>query len=98
MGLPCCCCLQVGHLIHGEAFSLFEAMSAVEMGNPKMDSGAQPPIAAPQLSLELPTAFTSEELVRIMDHHLLLEASWFIGNSFMQTLHSCTYFARCQQQ
>lgn len=31
--------LQVGQLVHTSVFSLFEAMSAVEIGNPKMDAG-----------------------------------------------------------
>lgn len=85
-------------MIHGQAFSLFEAMSAVEIGNPKMDSGAQPPIEAPQSSHGLAPSHTVQELVSTMDHQLLLEASWFSGNSFMQTLYSCTQFTRCQEQ
>jgi hypothetical protein len=32
--------LRVGQLVHASTFSLFEAMSAVEIGNPKMDAGA----------------------------------------------------------
>lgn len=31
--------LEVGQLLHTSVFSLFEAMSAVEIGNPKMDAG-----------------------------------------------------------
>ena len=31
--------LQLGELLHGEDFSLFEAMSAVEIGDPKLDAG-----------------------------------------------------------
>jgi hypothetical protein len=31
--------LEVGLLLHTSVFSLFEAMSAVEIGNPKMDAG-----------------------------------------------------------
>lgn len=31
--------LDVGQLLHTSVFSLFEAMSAVEIGNPKMDAG-----------------------------------------------------------
>lgn len=31
--------LQVGQLLHTSVFSLFEAMSAVEIGNAKMDAG-----------------------------------------------------------
>lgn len=31
--------LRVGQMVHTSVFSLFEAMSAVEIGNPKMDAG-----------------------------------------------------------
>lgn len=31
--------LEVGQLLHTSVFNLFEAMSAVEIGNPKMDAG-----------------------------------------------------------
>jgi hypothetical protein len=31
--------LNVGQLLHTSVFSLFESMSAVEIGNPKMDAG-----------------------------------------------------------
>lgn len=33
--------LEVGQMLHTSVFSLFEAMSAVEIGNPKMDAGKQ---------------------------------------------------------
>ena len=31
--------LGVGELLHGPAFSLFEAMSAIEVGDPRLDAG-----------------------------------------------------------
>lgn len=34
--------LAVGELLHGESFSLFESMTAIEIGDPKMaSSGAR---------------------------------------------------------
>jgi hypothetical protein len=38
--------LKVGQLLHTSVFSLFEAMSAVEIGNPKMDAGGRASAAA----------------------------------------------------
>lgn len=38
--------LDPNDMIHTEAFSMFEAMSAVEVGNPKMDSASAPNISA----------------------------------------------------
>ena len=31
--------MKVGELLHGDSFSMFEAMSAVEIGDPKLDAG-----------------------------------------------------------
>jgi hypothetical protein len=39
--------LEVGQMLHTSVFSLFEAMSAVEIGNPKMDAGKQGPQGTP---------------------------------------------------
>lgn len=33
------CLAQLGELLHSKGFSLFEAMSAVEIGDPKLDAG-----------------------------------------------------------
>ena len=32
-------CAQDGEMLHDDAFSLYEAMSAVEIGDPKLDAG-----------------------------------------------------------
>ena len=37
--LPACSQLELGELLHDEMFGLFEAMSAIEMMDPKMDAG-----------------------------------------------------------
>lgn len=90
---------QVGQLLHGEAFSLFEAMSALEVGNPKMDAAAataaaaEPPSLAALLAdpaaapLELPAPL----LLAVLDRLAALEASWQCGGSAMQTVFSCLY-------
>lgn len=31
--------MQIGELLHDDSFSMFEAMSAVEIGDPKLDAG-----------------------------------------------------------
>ena len=31
--------VQIGELLHGDSFSMFEAMSAVEVGDSKLDAG-----------------------------------------------------------
>lgn len=84
--------LAVGEMVHTESFSLFEAMSAVEVGNPKMDAGAvseEPPLPLSErpLTLEL----SPEQLLSIMDHLLALEASWHSGSPLAQTVYSSLY-------
>lgn len=59
---------QLGELLHGEEFSMFEAMSAVEIGDPKLDAGLTvdylvpadrwSPAAVPSVRLLAGTAFT----------------------------------------
>ena len=41
--------MSLGEMVHGESFSLFEAMSALELMDPKMDSGMQSARVVPVL-------------------------------------------------
>lgn len=89
--------LPVGQLIKGEVFSLFEAMSAVEIGNPKMDAAAT---AAPKPMEEMiaegkaPVDLTPQQLIAIMDKLLLLEAMWHMGSSLGQTVYTSLHMLR----
>ncbi|WIA23577.1 hypothetical protein OEZ85_000294 [Tetradesmus obliquus] len=84
--------LNEGQLLHTSVFSLFEAMSAVEIGNPKMDAGARPkgdstPLEQRLMQLEL----SPQQLLGVMDHLLCLEATWHNGGSLARTLYSSMY-------
>ncbi|KAG2449911.1 hypothetical protein HYH02_000017 [Chlamydomonas schloesseri] len=89
-------------MIHGEAFSLFEAMSALEAGNPKMDAAASPAADRPTLEALLadlestaPLAELSDAgLLAALDQLLAMEASWHTGSSAMQTVYACLYMLR----
>ena len=89
--------LPVGSLIHGEAFSLFEAMSAVEIGNIKMDAGM---LATPKTVEALieegaaPLPLSSNQCLAVMDQLLAMEATWHSGGSLAQTVYSCLYMLR----
>eukprot|EP00879_Flechtneria_rotunda_P027761 GHRR01029752.1.p1 GENE.GHRR01029752.1~~GHRR01029752.1.p1 ORF type:complete len:153 (+),score=34.41 GHRR01029752.1:416-874(+) len=90
--------LEVGQLIHTSVFSLFEAMSAVEIGNPRMDAGARPkgdatPLEQRQLQLNLSPA----QLLGVMDHLLCLEATWHNGGSLARTVYSSLYMMQPQR-
>eukprot|EP00775_Hariotina_reticulata_P003404 gene3404-3677_t len=90
--------LDVGQMLHTSVFSLFEAMSAVEIGNQKMDPGARPkgdltPLEQRPLQLEL----SQEQLLGVMDQLLCLEATWHNGGSLATTVYSSLYMMQPQR-
>ncbi|KXZ50476.1 hypothetical protein GPECTOR_16g650 [Gonium pectorale] len=95
---------QVGELVSSESFSLFEAMSALEAGNPKMDAAASPASDRPTLKslLEDPSVapwdLTPLELVDVLDQLLAMEASWHTGGSAMQTVYACLYMLKLDKR
>ena len=90
--------LQQGELLHTESFSLFEAMSAIEIGDPKMDAGldtANAPTADELVQQgHAPEELSSNEALAVMDKLLALQASWHAGNSLPQTVFTCLYLLR----
>ncbi|PNH08064.1 N-alpha-acetyltransferase, 35 NatC auxiliary subunit [Tetrabaena socialis] len=92
--------MKVGQLITGEAFSLFEAMSALEAGNPKMDAAASPAADRPSLEALLddpaavPVDLGAADALAVMDGLLAAEASWHSGGSPMQTVYASLYMLR----
>ena len=90
--------LQHGQMFHAEHFSLFEAMSAVEIGDPKMDAGLD--TAAAPTPDELidrglaPLNLSTSQLVACLDHLAAMQASWHSGNSIAQTVFVCLYMLK----
>ena len=84
-------------VIHHAGFSLFEAMSAVEIGNAKMDVGL---MEKPKSLDELveggaaPTDLTPRQRLDVMERLFELEATWQAGGSLAQTVFSCLYLLR----
>ncbi|KAK8655004.1 hypothetical protein V6N13_107596 [Hibiscus sabdariffa] len=98
-----CTGLRDGELIHGDNFNLFAAMSALEIMDPKMDSGivrtyysideaiengAAPIPISPDSTIDVQCT------IDIMDHLLACEAAWHKGHSLAQTVFSCIYLLR----
>ncbi|XP_054159610.1 N-alpha-acetyltransferase 35, NatC auxiliary subunit-like [Oppia nitens] len=87
--------LKCGQLLHDELFGLFEAMSAIEMMDPKMDAGMvsnqtnkkvlnfEQSIKANKIKLK---DFTLEEQLGIIDETLSTLITWFEGHSLAQTV------------
>ncbi|KAF3453751.1 hypothetical protein FNV43_RR04192 [Rhamnella rubrinervis] len=95
--------LEDGELIHGENFNLFAAMSALEIMDPKMDSGIVCKYYSVNEAIEngaapVPISLDKSVDVRctidIMDHLLACEATWHKGHSLAQTVFSCIYLLR----
>ncbi|KAL6751497.1 Mak10 subunit, NatC N-terminal acetyltransferase-domain-containing protein [Haematococcus lacustris] len=92
-----CTEMGVNDMLHIPHFSLFEAMSAVEIGNVKMDSGATRgmSIDAHLDSGQAPVDLTPEQACAIMDHLMLLEAThYFSGNAAAASVYSSLYMMR----
>ncbi|KAM3967716.1 LOW QUALITY PROTEIN: N-alpha-acetyltransferase 35 [Aphomia sociella] len=93
--------LQLGELLHdGHLFGLFEAMSAIEMMDPKMDAGMlcnrgnpKPPnfqqaVAAGKLKID---DLEPSELIGIIDATMACIVSWLEGHSLAQTVFTNLY-------
>lgn len=92
--------LELGELIHEPHFGLFDAMSAIEMMDPKMDSGMvgkqtkrkvlsfAEAIAEKTVKV---SDLTNEELVGIFDQSLCCLLSWLDGQTLAQTVFTCLY-------
>ena len=79
--------------MHGQAFSLFEAMSAVEVGNSKMDAAMAkgPTVEELIASGGAPASIPLPQMLGVMDRLAVMEASWHSGGSLAQTTFSCLY-------
>ena len=90
--------LQPGELLHTESFSLFEAMSAIEIGDPKMDAGldtANAPTADELVQQgHAPDELSRDQVLAVMDQLFACQASWHSGNSLPQTVFTCLYLLR----
>ncbi|XP_018826790.1 N-alpha-acetyltransferase 35, NatC auxiliary subunit isoform X1 [Juglans regia] len=95
--------LRDGDLIHGDNFNLFAAMSALEIMDPKMDSGIVCKYYSVDEAIEngaapVPISFDKtvdvQRTIDIMDHLLACEATWHKGHSLAQTVFSCIYLLR----
>ncbi|XP_057419627.1 uncharacterized protein LOC130713831 isoform X2 [Lotus japonicus] len=95
--------LREGELIHGNNFNLYAAMSALEIMDPKMDSGITCTYYSLDEAIEngaAPVPISDDKTtdvrctIDIMDHLLACEATWHKGHSLAQTVYSCLYLLR----
>ena len=97
--LEACDQLELGELLHDEMFGLFEAMSAIEMMDPKMDAGMlcnrassapvtwQQSVDSGHVCLEgLAGDLDPGHVSRIIDQSLSCLVTWLEGHSLAQTV------------
>ncbi|RHY38757.1 hypothetical protein DYB38_004893, partial [Aphanomyces astaci] len=94
--------MTLGQLVHVPDFNYFESMSALELMDPKMDSGMLAPdevilTVAERLEKGLvPLTFTSAaDLLATLDRMEQCEAAWRNGQPMAQSLLTCLYFHPC---
>ncbi|KAL1647999.1 N-alpha-acetyltransferase, non-catalitic subunit [Diplodia intermedia] len=81
-----CAALSTGQLVKDEYFTLFESVGALEIMDPKMDSGFLAPGETLEEDYDALKELLPEELVGIMDQLLCYEMSWHQGYPLSQTL------------
>ncbi|OCB91093.1 hypothetical protein A7U60_g1658 [Sanghuangporus baumii] len=78
-------------LLMVDGFTLYDAMSAVEIGDPRMDSGAPLPESQRQPDFDPLTPLLPEEVCWILDRSMACEMHWHAGNALAQTVYTCLY-------
>merc|ERR1719326_94888 len=93
-------CMSVGEMIESPQFRLFDAMTAIEIMDPKMDSGFN---NSEDITLEravdsgvIAAALKHDGLVAIWDHLLMYFLLWLEGHTIVQTVLSCLYLQDLQ--
>ncbi|KAH6868851.1 Mak10 subunit, NatC N-terminal acetyltransferase-domain-containing protein [Alternaria rosae] len=86
-----CSALEVGQLVKDEYFTLFESIGAIEIMDPKMDSGFLQPGETLEDDYDTLAPLLPEELIGIMDQLLCYEMAWHTGYPLSQTLFTSLY-------
>ena len=97
----CASAMRSGELMHQKSFGLFEAMSAVEIMDPKMDAGCggmsrggvrdDKTTTKKRPMVPDVAALAPEEMKTIADMLVARENSWHVGNALPPTVFSCLY-------
>nr|OQO31272.1 hypothetical protein B0A51_01026 [Rachicladosporium sp. CCFEE 5018] len=83
--------LPPGELVKDEFFTLFEAVAALEIMDPKMDSGVILPGESEDLGLDPGAPLTPAQVIGIMDYLWCLEAAWLEGYPLSQTIYTSVH-------
>ncbi|KAB8303783.1 hypothetical protein EYC80_005161 [Monilinia laxa] len=86
--------LEVGDLVKDPFFTLFDAVAALEIMDPKMDSGYLAPGETMEDEYDFAQALLPEEVLGIIDQLLCHEMAWHMGHPLAQTIFTSLYIDR----
>ncbi|KAI9803933.1 MAG: hypothetical protein M1833_000214 [Piccolia ochrophora] len=86
--------LDTGHLVKDDWFTLFESVGALEIMDPKMDSGYLAPGEILEDSYDVMRPLLPEEVIGVIDGLLCHEMAWHMGSPLSQTLFTSVYIDR----
>ncbi|KAJ9665442.1 N-alpha-acetyltransferase, non-catalitic subunit [Coniosporium apollinis] len=86
--------LEVGQLVKDDYFTLFESVAALEIMDPKMDSGVLQPGETLEHDYDLQKDLLPEEVIGIMDQLLCYEMVWHEGYPLSQNLFTSVHLDR----
>jgi len=93
--------MKLGEMIESPQFRLFDAMSAIEIMDPKMDSGfnnsADMTLDRAEAAGIVTQNASHEELVAIWDQLLMYYLLWLEGHTIVQTCFCCLYLQDLQR-
>ncbi|KAH9057687.1 Mak10-domain-containing protein [Lactarius vividus] len=83
--------MELGDVMLTEDFTLYDAMSALEIGDPRMDSGLILDDDAQRLVFSPLTPLLPEEVCYVLDRAIACEMEWHAGYTLPQTIYTCLY-------
>ncbi|RDW71406.1 putative MAK10 [Coleophoma cylindrospora] len=86
--------IDLGQLIKDPFFTLFESVGALEIMDPKMDSGFLEPGETMEDNYDYSAVLLPEEVLGIIDQLLSHEMAWHMGHPLSQTIFTSLYIDR----
>ncbi|OAA67866.1 Mak10 subunit, NatC N(alpha)-terminal acetyltransferase [Niveomyces insectorum RCEF 264] len=85
--------LQPGEVVKDGYFTLFESVGALEIMDPKMDSGSVPDDTLEEDEYAVDRALLPAEVIGLIDQLWCLEMAWHLGYPLSQTLLTSVYIS-----
>ncbi|KAG6005333.1 hypothetical protein E4U21_000248 [Claviceps maximensis] len=83
--------LEPGEVVKDDHFTLFDAVAALEIMDPKMDSGCVQPGEELDVLYDVSRPLQPEQVLGIMDQLICHEMSWHVGYPLSQTIFTSVY-------